>query len=286
MSAQERLREVHGRRRPYGSSPRRQDAQGDPDPDIALHSFVTPAGRAGAGTTWSSTAPHGPRHTDHRRIRTVALTVSDGGKGLLQGRLTVDGGDWLRSRSASAIEVRLNGSRTAGRTAYRTRSLARQGTAPNSPSSPMAASRAAGQLDVGAIPFRGRRSRAPAVSRLAERYGSGPSRRSPCWRMATSPSGSRPTVGPIPWRGQPPRVSPARCSSSSRAWASRPDRMAPVESEYHYTLVPPEVATGQVFRAGLVKKWIYATADSNRHWLRLAAASVSRLAAGRPRLRD
>ena len=56
---------------------------------------------------------------------------------------------------------------------------------------------------------------------------------------------------------------------------SRPPIVAPVESEYHYTLVPPEVATGQVLLRASSKKWIYATADSNRHWLRLAAASVS-----------
>src|SRR6516162_8402618 len=75
-----------------------KEAQGNSDPDIALHAFVGALPVAQV---------QGPRLelTPRRLIlgtlvagesRSVALTVSNGGKGLLQGKLTVSGGDWLR----------------------------------------------------------------------------------------------------------------------------------------------------------------------------------------------
>src|SRR5262249_37628571 len=46
---------------------------------------------------------------------------------------------------------------------------------------------------------------------------------------------------------------------------SRPPVVTPAETDYQFTLVPPEIATGEVLLRTTAKKWIYATADSNRH---------------------
>src|SRR5207248_1210017 len=75
-----------------------KEAQTNPDPDIGLHAFVSalPVGQV-----------QGPRlELSPRRLvlgtllagesRTITLTVSNGGKGLLQGKLTASCGDWLR----------------------------------------------------------------------------------------------------------------------------------------------------------------------------------------------
>ena len=258
-----------------------KEAQTNPDPDIALHAFVRalPVGQV-----------QGPRlELSPRRMvlgtllagenRTVALTVSNGGKGLLQGKLTVSGGDWLR------LDEGGDNGQCALKTAREQQVKLRvetKGLAPKSYGAKLTVITNGGiaevpvKLDVGALPF----PRAPfqgvtSGRALAERMRQQPKQAVPLLENGEIAKWFAANGWTYPVSGATAKGVAAVQQFFEGMGLSRPPAVTPAETEHQFTLVPPEIATGQVLLRTPSKKWIYATADSNRHWLRLAAASVS-----------
>jgi hypothetical protein len=258
-----------------------KEAQNNSDPDIALHTFVSALPVAQV---------QGPRlELSPRRMvlgtllagenRTVALTVSNGGKGLLQGKLTVSGGDWLRlADGASDGEYAL---KTAREQQVKLR-IETRGLAPKSYGAKLTVITNGGiaevpvNLDVGAIPFPRPPFQGAASPRaLAERMRQQPKQAVPLLENGEIAKWFAANGWTYPVEGPLAKGVAAVQQFFEGMGLSRPPVVAPEETEYRFTLVPPEMATGQVLLKTTAKKWIYASADSNRHWLRLSSASVS-----------
>jgi hypothetical protein len=258
-----------------------KDAQSNSDPDIALHAFVSalPVGQV-----------QGPRlDLSPRRLvlgtllagenRTVALTVSNGGKGLLQGKLTVSGGEWLR-----LAEGGTNGEyavKTAREQQVKLR-VETRGLAPKTYGAKLTVITNGGiaevpvRLDVGALPF----PRAPfqgagSARALAERMRQQPKQAVPLLENGEIAKWFAANGWTYPVQGPTAKGVAAVQQFFEGLGLSKPPVVVPSESEFHFTCIPPERVSARVLLRTNVKKWVYATADSNRHWLRLAAATVS-----------
>jgi len=257
-----------------------KESQTNPDLDIALHAFVAalPVGQV-----------QGPRlELSPRRLvlgtllagenRSIALTVSNGGKGLLQGKLTVSGGDWLRLADGGDGVCAL---KTAREQQVRLR-VETRGLTPKTYGCKLTIITNGGiaevpvRLDVGALPF----PRAPfqgagSARGLAERMRQQPKQAVPLLENGEIARWFAANGWTYPVQGPTAKGVAAVQQFFEGLGLSRPPVVVPSESEFRLTLVSPEVATRQVQLRTSSKKWVYATADSNRHWLRLAAATVS-----------
>jgi hypothetical protein len=260
-----------------------QEAQAQPDPDIALHNFVEnlPANQV-----------QGPRlDLDPRRVtlkavrvgeqRQVRLTVANQGKGLLQGKLTVsEGGQWLKVDGADgAGRCPLKAARDEQITLrIDTRGL----TAPQTYSARLTVITNGGiaevpvRLDVTAVPF----PKAPF-------QGAG-SPRALAERMRTNPKPAVPMLEsgevarwfalngwtyPVP--GTPARGVAAVQQFFECLGLSKPPPLALSDEEVQFLCLPPEVARGAVTVRTSARKWVYAQADSDMAWLRVTTPSVS-----------
>jgi hypothetical protein len=261
-----------------------KEAQANPDPDIGLHAFVAALPVAQVQGPRLELSPRrlvlGSLHTGE--TRQVQLTVSNGGKGLLQGKLTVhEGGDWLRLAEGSGN----NGSlplKTAREQQVRLRVDTRGLAAPGSYSARLTVITNGGivevpvRLDLAAHPF----PRAPfqgvgSPREMAERMKNQPKQAVPLLesgevaRWFTANGWSYPSQGP------PARGVAAVQQFFEGMGLSRPPVVAAAEPEMRFTCVQPEVAPGQVTLRTTAKKWVYAQADSDVPWLRITTPSVS-----------
>jgi len=258
-----------------------REAQTSPDADIALHAFVRALPVAQV---------QGPRlELSPRRLvlgsllagenRTVTLTVSNGGKGLLQGKLTLSGGDWLRLAEGGD-----NGQcalKTAREQQVKLR-IETRGLVPKTYGAKLTVITNGGiaevpvRLDVGALPFpRPPFQGAGSARALAERMRQQPKQAVPLLENGDIARWFTANGWTYPVQGPTARGVAAVQQFFEGMGLSRPPTIVPAETEFHFLCVPPEVATGQVVLRADVKKWVYATAESNRHWLRLTAAVVS-----------
>jgi hypothetical protein len=257
-----------------------KEAQGNSDPDIALHAFVGALPVAQV---------QGPRlELSPRRLvlgtllagesRSVALTVSNGGKGLLQGKLTVQGGDWLRLAEGGDGEYPL---KTAREQQVKLR-VETRGLAPKTYGAKLTVITNGGvaevpvRLDVAALPF----PRAPfqgagSPRALAERMRQQPKPAVPLLQNGEIARWFTANGWTYPVQGPTAKGVAAVQQFFEGMGLSKPPVVAPVETELRFACVPPEVAPGQVLLRTAAKKWVYATAESNRHWLRLPEPSAS-----------
>jgi hypothetical protein len=258
-----------------------KEAQGNTDPDIALHAFVSalPVGQV-----------QGPRlELSPRRLilnnllagesRSVALTVSNGGKGLLQGKLTViNGGDWLRLADGGDGEYAL---KTAREQQVKLR-VDTRGLVPKTYGAKLTVITNGGvaevpvKLDVSALPF----PRAPfqgvgSPRALAERMRQQPKPAVPLLQSGEIARWFAANGWTYPVQGAPAKGVAAVQQFFEGMGLSKPPTVVPVKTDLHFACVPPEVAPGQVLLRTTAKKWVYATAESNRHWLRVPEPSVS-----------
>jgi hypothetical protein len=261
-----------------------REASTNPDPDIALHAFVAalPVGQV-----------QGPRlELNPRRLvlgtmlagenRTVSLTVSNGGKGLLQGKLTVDvasGGDWLRLADDS----------TNGECALKTAReqqvrllIETRGLSPKTYGAKLTVITNGGiaevpvRLDVGALPFPRPPFQGAASARgLAERMRQQPKPAVPLLENGEIARWFAANGWTYPVQGPTAKGVAAVQQFFEGLGLSRPPVVVPSESEFRLILVSPEIATRQVLLRTTAKKWVYATVESNRHWLRPTATTVS-----------
>jgi hypothetical protein len=258
-----------------------KEAQGNSDPDIALHAFVSALPVAQV---------QGPRlELSPRRLvlnnllagesRSVALTVSNGGKGLLQGKLTViNGGDWLKLADGDDSEYAL---KTAREQQVKLR-VSTRGLVPKTYGAKLTVITNGGiaevpvRLDVTALPF----PRAPFQSagsprQLAERMREHPKQAVPLLENGEIVRWFAANGWTYPVQGPPARGVAAVQQFFEGMGLSKPPVVVPVETELHFACVPPEVAPGRVLLRTTAKKWVYAAAESNRHWLRVPEPSAS-----------
>ncbi len=258
-----------------------KEAQTNPDPDIALHAFVSALPVAQV---------QGPRlELSPRRFvlgnllagesRTVALTVSNGGKGILQGKLTVSGADWLR-----LVEGGDNGQcalKTPREQQVQLR-VETRGLAPKSYGAKLTVITNGGiaevpvRLDVGALPFpRSPFQGAGSPRALAEMMRQQPKQAVPLLESGEIARWFEANGWTYPVQGPTAKGVAAVQQFFEGMGLSRPPPIVPSDTEFRFTCVPPEIAPGQVVLRTSVKKWVYATAESNRPWLRLTAPTVS-----------
>ena len=258
-----------------------KEAQGSPDADIALHAFVRalPVGQV-----------QGPRlELSPRRLvlgsllagehRTVTLTVSNGGKGLLQGKLTVSGGDWLRLAEGGD-----NGTyplKTAREQQVQLL-VETRGLVPKTYGGKLTVITNGGiaevpvRLDVGALPFpRPPFQGAGSARALAERMRQQPKQAVPLLENGDIARWFAANGWTYPVQGPTARGVAGVQQFFEGMGLSKPPTVVPAETDFHFLCVAPEVAGGQVVLRANAKKWVYATAESNRHWLRLGTAAVS-----------
>jgi hypothetical protein len=257
-----------------------KEAQANSDPDIALHAFVSALPVAQV---------QGPRlELSPRRLvigtllagenRNVTLTVSNGGKGLLQGKLTLTGGDWLRLADGSDGECAL---KTAREQQVKLR-VETRGLAPKAYGGKLTVITNGGiaevpvRLDVGALPFpRAPFQGAASARALAERMRQHPRPAVPLLEGGEIAKWFAANGWTYPVQGPTARGVAAVQQFFEGLGLSKPPVVAPKESEFRFDCTPPETVSARVLLRTNVKKWVYATAESNRHWLRLPAPSVS-----------
>jgi hypothetical protein len=259
-----------------------REAQGNPDPDIGLHSFVSALPVAQV---------QGPRlELSPRRLvlgafragetRQVLLTVSNGGKGLLQGKLTIsEGSGWLRLAEGDPRQCALKTAREQQVSLQiDTHGLA----SPRSYSGKLTVITNGGivevpvRLDVTAHPF----PRPPfqgigSPREMAEQMKIQPKQAVPLLESGDIARWFAANGWTYPVQGPTAKGVAAVQQFFEGMGLSRPPVVAPVEPEMRFVCVPPEVAPGQVVLRSAARKWVYAQADSDVPWLRVTTPSVS-----------
>lgn len=260
-----------------------QEAQNQPDPDIALHNFVEqlPANQV-----------QGPRlDLEPRRLllgsvhagdqRPARLTLVNQGKGILQGKVAVtEGAQWLKIAEG-------DNDRNCAVKAPREQSVAlridtRGLTAPQSYSARLTVITNGGiaevpvRLDVAAVafsrpPFQG----ATSPRALAERMRRNPKQAVPLLESSEIARWFAVNGWTYPVVGATARGIAAVQQFFECMGLSRPPPLTLSDQELRFQCTPPEVVRGQVSLRTASKKWVYAQADSNVTWLRITTPSVS-----------
>ena len=262
-----------------------QEAQENPDPDVALLQFIN--------NLPVSPNLQAPRlDLTPRRIalgalkageqRQMKLTVLNHGKGLLQGKVAVsDGEPWLKLTDGIDPELlsRQGGARPGRDGACRfARPCGRSGVQRQADGRDQrrhrrgaaAARRGRRGVHTAAVPGRdqpARHGRAHAHQPETGRAAAGERRGAALVRGATA--------GSIPWRARR-RAASAPCSSSSSASVCRSRRRSPLsESEMRFRSRPPRWRAARVALRTTTKKWVFAQVESDAAWLRPTKPSVS-----------
>ncbi len=254
-----------------------------PDPDLALHDFVE---------TLPAAQVQGPRlDLRPRRLilgavrpgesRQAQLTVSNQGKGLLQGRLTVtEGGDWLKVDGQGGG----NGHyplKTARDQQVTLRADARGLAAPRTYSATLRVVTNGGvvevpvSLDVTANPFPHAPFQGAGSPRdLAERM-----RTQPKSAVSLLESGEVQRWFELNRWNYPVQGPPAKGVAVVQQFfegmgLSKPPPLQLSEADVYLLCVPPDLVRGQVTLRTPAKKWVYAHVDSDVPWLRVLTPYV------------
>jgi hypothetical protein len=260
-----------------------RENQLQPDLDIALHSFLghLPAGQI-----------QGPRlDLNPRRLllggvrpgeqRQIPLTVTNQGKGLLQGKVTVsEGGQWLRiADSDNSGECALKTARTQE---LRFHIDARGLTAPQTYSGKLTVITNGGiaevgvRLDVVSVPFAHAPFQGAASPRqLAERMRTNPKQAVPLLENGDIARWFKANGWAYPVSGEPARGVAAVQQFFEGMGLSKPPPLQLSDQEFHFLCTPPEVVQAKVTLRTNSKKWVYAQADTDTPWMRVTTPSVS-----------
>jgi hypothetical protein len=254
-----------------------------PDPDIALHTFLSqlPASQI-----------QGPRlDLNPRRLmlggvrpgeqRRLPLTVTNQGKGLLQGKVTVsEGGQWLRINDGdNAAECALKTARTQQ---IQLHVDARGLTAPQTYSGKLTVITNGGiaevgvRLDVVSVPFAHAPFQGAASPRqMAERMRTNPKQAVPLLENGEIAQWFKTNGWAYPVPGQPARGVAAVQQFFECMGLSKPPPLQLSDQEFQFVCTPPDVVQARVTLRTTTKKWVYAQADSDTPWLRVTTPSVS-----------
>jgi hypothetical protein len=270
-----------------------QKAQANPDPDVALHTFI---GGLPASRTEGPRLDIRPRRVVLGSMRVgetrfVKLVVANLGKGLLHGTLTVAAGnDWLQVENTGVSANSQGGAPRNGQCTLKT-ALEQQITLRIDTRNLVAKQNYAGKLTVitnGGIvevpvaltlaampfhrpPFQG----ASSPREMAERMRAQPKPAAPLlesgevarWFTANG------WVYPVP-------VTAAKGVAAVQQFfegmgLSKPPPLQLSETEMRFICYPPEVPQGEVILQTAAKKWVYGSADSDVPWLKVLTPTVS-----------
>lgn len=260
-----------------------RENQAQSDPDIALHSFL---GQLPAGQVQGPRLDLNPRRLSLGGVRPgeqrqIPLTVTNQGKGLLQGKVAVsEGGQWLKIVDAP------NPGECALKTA-RTQQLhlhidARGLTAPQTYSGKLTVITNGGiaevgvRLDVASAPFAHAPLQGAASPRqLAERMRTNPKQAVPLLENGEIARWFKANGWAYPVAGEPARGVAAVQQFFEGMGLSKPPLLQLSDSEFQFICTPPEVVQAKVTLRSSSKKWVYAQAESETPWLRILTPSVS-----------
>jgi hypothetical protein len=260
-----------------------REAQTQPDPDIALHNFV---GNLPAGQVQGPRLDLHPRRLQLRAVhageqRQVRLTVTNQGKGLLQGKLSVsEGGEWLKVANGGG-----NGhcALKAARDQQVTLQIDARGlAAPQSYSGKLTVITNGGiaevpvRLDVTGVPFPRPPYQAASTPReMAEKMRANPK---PAVALLEDGEVARWFAAngwTYPVQGATAKGVAAVQQFFEGMGLSKPPPVQLVEEDFRLECVPPEVQRRQITLRTAVKKWVYAHVDSDVPWLKVTTPSVS-----------
>jgi hypothetical protein len=207
--------------------------------------------------------------------------VSNGGKGLLQGKVSIaEGGQWLRLDQANGdqqcavktareqpINLRLETSKLTGPQTYSARlTVITNGGIAEVPI----------RLDISSVPF----SRPPfqgttSPRELAEKMRAQPKAAVPILESGEVSRWFSDNGWTYPVEGAPAKGVAAVQQFFEGMGLSKPPPLQLSETEIRLFGRPPEVLQGQVTLSTSVKKWVYAQIESDAPWLRITTPAVS-----------
>jgi hypothetical protein len=260
-----------------------QENQRQPDPDIALHGFL---GQLPASQIQGPRLDLNPRRIMLGGIRPgeqrrLSLTVTNQGKGLLQGKIAVsEGGQWLKiAEDGNPAEYAL---KTARAQQIQLHVDARGLTAPQTYSGKLTVitnggiAEVAVRLDVGAVPFPHAPFQGAATPRqMAERMRAQPKQAVSLLENGEIAQWFKTNGWAYPVSGPPARGVAAVQQFFECMGLSKPPPLQLSEQEMQFFCTPPEVLQAKVTLRTNSKKWIYAQIDSDKPWLRVMTPSVS-----------
>jgi hypothetical protein len=261
-----------------------QEAQANPDPDVALLQFVNNLPVAAN--------PQAPRlDLTPRRIalgaiksgeqRQMKITVLNQGKGLLQGKVAVsDGEPWLKlvdgtdpnscpvqAASDQDVSVRVDSRGLVAGQAYSGKlTVVTNGGIAEVPL----------KLNVVAVPFaRPPFQGATSPRGMAERMRTNPKQAVPLLENGEVQRWFEANGWKYPVAGTPARSIGGVQQFFECLGLSKPPPVMLSESELRFQVTAPEMARGQVTLRTTTKKWVYAQVSSDAAWLRPSKPSVS-----------
>jgi hypothetical protein len=256
--------------------------QNQADPDIALHTFLSqlPAHVQGPRLDLNPRRLMlgGVRPGEQRRL---PLTVTNQGKGLLQGKITVSGGgQWLKiAEGDNPAECAL---KTAREQPIHLHIDARGLTAPQTYSGKLTVitnggiAEVAVRLDVVSVPFAQAPFQGAASPRqMAERMRSNPKQAVPLLENGEIAHWFKANGWAYPVAGPPAKGVAAVQQFFEGMGLSKPPPLQLSEQEFRFSCIPPDVVQARVTLRTTSKKWVYAQADSDASWLRVTTPSVS-----------
>jgi hypothetical protein len=261
-----------------------REAQAQTDPDIALHNFV---GNLPAGQVQGPRLDLHPRRLQLRAVhageqRQVRLTVTNLGKGLLQGKLSVtEGGEWLKLANGGGGNGQC--ALKAARDQQVTLQIDARGlAAPQSYSGKLTVITNGGiaevpvRLDVTGVPFLRPPYQAASTPReMAEKMRANPK---PAVALLEAGEVARWFAAngwTYPVQGATAKGVAAVQQFFEGMGLSKPPPVQLSEEEFRLECVPPEVQRRQVALRTAAKKWVYAHVDSDKPWLKVTTPSVS-----------
>jgi hypothetical protein len=259
-----------------------REAQANPDPDIGLHTFVSALPVTGAQGPRLELNPRrlivGPIATGATHL--VQLTVANSGKGLLQGKLTVnEGSEWLRlgdGDGTSTLPLK-----TAREHHVKLRIVTR-GLAPRIYSARLTVITNGGvveipvRLEVTAHPFSCPPFQGAASPReLAERMKNQPKHGVPLLESGEVARWFALNGWTYPVQGAPARGVAAVQQFFEGMGLARPPVLQLAAESVRLTCAASAVVPGQVALKTSNRKWVYATVASDLPWLRVVTPAVS-----------
>jgi len=258
-----------------------QETASHPDPDIALHNFVD---QLPSGTTPGPHLELQPRRMVLKNVTVgkrpkVTLTVANGGRGTLQGKLMVsDGQEWIKIDGANGhlgiraqktqevvlhfdTRVLLGGQSYTGKlTAITNGGIAEVPV----------------RLDVAAVPF----AQAPYQGAASPRELAQRMLKNPKPAVALLESGDVSSWFAINGWNYPVSGEAARGIGAVQQFfeclgLSRPPPLSLSDSEIQLKCQGDEAAAGQVTLRTPSRKWVYAQVDCDAAWLRIMTPTVS-----------
>ena len=262
-----------------------KEAQAQPDPDIALQNFLSnlPGGGLHAAGPRLDLSPRRLmlgtlRAGDQRQVR---ISVTNQGKGLLQGKVRVsEGEEWLKIAGGDGErELPVKATRDqevtlrvdsrglpAGRTYSGKLTVVTNGGVAEAPV----------RLDLtavpfGKLPFQG----ASAPRELAERMRANPKPAGPLLESGDVARWFAANGWSYPVAGTPARGVAAVQQFFECMGLSKPPPLELSQNEFRVQCEVPAVARGQVTLRTPARKWVYAQASADRPWLRVTTPNAA-----------